>query len=92
MSDDRQHVHPLALAVLDAKTPQLLLDASQAHDMGGTPLLIPRTSAVMAAVSEYGFEMCVGYKDDGGTLLPYPDCTKHGPCKIKTICRAWRKP
>jgi len=49
-----------------------------------------KASDTLRAVAEHGLEMCVGYKDDGGTLLKYPECTRHGPCKVKMVCRAWR--
>lgn len=85
MTTDRQHVHPLALQCLDRD-----IYREDEWVNAGMPVLTERASRTLAAVEEYGFEMCIGYKDDGGTLLPYPECTKHGPCRIKTICRAWR--
>jgi len=77
---DRDHIDPLAL--------EILLREWGMH----TPrsMLTQQASDTLAAVASHGFEMCVGYKDGGGALLKYPECTKHGPCAVKTICRAWR--
>jgi len=87
---ERDYIHPLAYGVLH-ETREHKSSRVKAWEADGAPLLTPRASAVLRAIWEHGFEMCIGYKEDGGTLLKYPECTRHGPCSVKTICRAWRE-
>lgn len=51
--DDREHVHPLALAVLDANWDGEWTEAFDAWHEVGAPILNARASRVLAIIQEY---------------------------------------
>jgi len=83
MTTDRQHVHPLALAVLDSLSRNAVADVAWVRAQ--SPLLTPRASRTLAAVEE-AMASCVLMYSKG-------DCEKcsYAPyCALKAIRAAWK--
>jgi hypothetical protein len=87
MSDDRKHVHPLAIAVLDGMAIGTERPAYRRFVDGRCPVLSARCSAVMAAVEEAMGGVC--------GRCPLDDCTEctEKSTEVWTAIRAaWRTP